>query len=66
MTKTQAFAQEPLEVQKRVRETLALMQSLTVWSEEMLRLEPSTLHKVIQLGARIQQLVRGSPNSSKE
>jgi DNA-binding transcriptional regulator GbsR (MarR family) len=66
MIETQAFAKEPIEVQKRVRDTLALMQSLTAWSEEMLRLEPSTLHKVIQLGARVQQLVRGSTSSSKK
>lgn len=66
LIETEAFAKEPLDAQKRVRETLALMQSLTAWSEEMLRLEPSTLHKVIQLGARVQQFVRGSQSSSKK
>jgi len=43
----------------RVRETLKLMQALGSWSDEMLRLSPSTLEKVLRLGASVQKFVRG-------
>ncbi|MCX7256906.1 MAG: MarR family transcriptional regulator [Polaromonas sp.] len=52
------FADEAPDAQDRVRETLALMQSLGVWADEMLRLSPSTLDKVLRLGATIQKFVR--------
>ena len=52
------FAQEPPEAQDRVRETLRLMQALGAWTEEMLRLSPYTLEKVLNLGASIQRFVR--------
>ncbi|HEU0204909.1 MAG TPA: MarR family transcriptional regulator, partial [Burkholderiaceae bacterium] len=52
------FAQEDAGTQLRIRETLALMESLSAWGDEMLRLEPATLMKVMKLGARIQKLVR--------
>jgi hypothetical protein len=45
-------------VQRRVKETLALMESLSAWGDEMLRLDPDTLMKVMKLGARIQKLLR--------
>jgi DNA-binding transcriptional regulator GbsR (MarR family) len=53
-----AFAGEPAETRRRVRDTLALMDSLGVWGEEMLRLEPAVLMKIMKLGARIQKLLR--------
>jgi len=34
------------------------MQSLSVWGDEMLKLEPATLMKVMKLGAKIQALLR--------
>ena len=52
------FAREDVETQKRIRETLALMTSLSSWGEEMLRLDPATLMKVMKLGSRIQKLIR--------
>jgi DNA-binding transcriptional regulator GbsR (MarR family) len=52
------FAQEPAAVQRRVKETLVLMESLSAWGDEMLRLDPDTLMKVMKLGARIQKLLR--------
>lgn len=52
------FNREPEAAQDRVRETLRFMQSLGAWSEEMLRLSPATLEKVIGLGASIQRFVR--------
>ena len=53
-----AFAAETPETRKRVRDTLALMEALGVWGEEMLRLEPAVLMKIMKLGARIQKLLR--------
>ena len=52
------FAAEPADAQDRVRETLRFMQALGAWSDEMLRLSPHTLEKVIGLGASIQRFVR--------
>ncbi|RRD58736.1 MarR family transcriptional regulator [Comamonadaceae bacterium OH2545_COT-014] len=52
------FAAEPPDAQDRLRETLRFMQALGAWSEEMLRLSPSTLEKVLKLGASVQKLVR--------
>ncbi len=46
--------------QQRIRETLQLMETLSSWADEMLRLSPETLVKVMRLGARIQKLLRGS------
>ncbi len=45
--------------QKRVKETLALMEALSSWTDEMLALETATLKKLIRLGARVQALIRG-------
>jgi DNA-binding transcriptional regulator GbsR (MarR family) len=58
LTKNDAFATETADTQDRVNETLRLMQSLGSWSQEMLRLSPSTLEKVLKLGASIQKFVR--------
>ena len=46
---------------QRIGETLALMETLSTWGDEMLRLSPETLMKIMKLGARIQNLLRGSP-----
>jgi DNA-binding transcriptional regulator GbsR (MarR family) len=56
-----AFAGETPETRKRIRETLGLMDSLGSWGEEMLRLEPSILMKIMKLGAKIQKLLRADP-----
>lgn len=53
------MGQESAVVQKRVEDTRAFIATLTAWSDEMLRLEPETLMKMLQLGARIRNLVRG-------
>lgn len=52
------FAAEDAAVRKRIADTLGLMQAMSSWGEEMLRLEPATLMKVMKLGRKIQQLVR--------
>lgn len=50
--------QEDPAARKRIEETLALMETLTSWSEEMLRLKPQTLVRIMKLGAKIQNLLR--------
>jgi DNA-binding transcriptional regulator GbsR (MarR family) len=45
----------------RIREMQVMLESLSAWSEEMLRLDTETLTKVLKLGARIQKLIRGQP-----
>lgn len=52
------FPREDAGAKTRIRDTLALMSALSSWGEEMLRLQPSTLMKIMKLGARIQKLVR--------
>jgi DNA-binding transcriptional regulator GbsR (MarR family) len=52
------FAQEDAGAQQRVKEALALMETLSVWADEMLRLESSTLVKVMKLCAKVSGLVR--------
>lgn len=53
-----ALADEPAEVRARIRETRDLVASLSAWGDEMLRLEPSTLMKLMKLGSRIKKLLR--------
>ncbi|HVK31506.1 MAG TPA: MarR family transcriptional regulator, partial [Burkholderiaceae bacterium] len=39
--------------------TMDLMTKLATWADEMLRLSPGTLDKVLTLGASVQKFVRG-------
>ncbi|WIV99749.1 GbsR/MarR family transcriptional regulator [Kinneretia aquatilis] len=55
-----SFQTEAADTQDRVREALRFMDTLGAWSEEMLRLSPTTLEKVLKLGASVQKFVRGS------
>jgi DNA-binding transcriptional regulator GbsR (MarR family) len=49
-----------LERAARIKEMLVMLESLSAWSDEMLRLDTETLTKVLKLGAKIQKLIRGS------
>lgn len=49
---------ESAAVRKRVEETEHFIRVLTAWSDEMLRLEPDTLMKLMKMGAKIRNLVR--------
>jgi DNA-binding transcriptional regulator GbsR (MarR family) len=49
----------------RVREMLTMLETMTAWSDEMLRLDTETLTKVLKLGAKIQKLIRGDVLGSK-
>jgi DNA-binding transcriptional regulator GbsR (MarR family) len=53
-----SFQQEPPDVQDRLRETQRFMEALGAWSDEMLRLTPATLEKVMGLGAKVQKFLR--------
>jgi DNA-binding transcriptional regulator GbsR (MarR family) len=50
------FATEPADVQKRIRETQALMRDLSGWTNDMLKLEPSILVKLMRLGSKVQRI----------
>ena len=52
------FVRQDAAVQRRLRETLALMEALSRWTDEMLNLEVSTLSKLVRLGAKVQGFVR--------
>ncbi len=52
-----AIGKDPAEAKLRIRETLELLETLTVWSDEMLRLDTETLTKVLKLGAKIKKLL---------
>jgi DNA-binding transcriptional regulator GbsR (MarR family) len=49
----------------RIKEMLVMLESLSAWSDEMLRLDTETLTKVLKLGAKIQKLIRGQPAFSE-
>jgi DNA-binding transcriptional regulator GbsR (MarR family) len=52
-----AMSREPTEAKLRVKETLELLQTLTAWSDEMLRLDTETLTKVLKMGAKVKKLL---------
>lgn len=54
------FASEPVALQKRIRQTQALMQSASQWADDMLKLEPSLLAKILRLGGKIQRFFQSS------
>ena len=56
-----AIAKEPAEAKLRMQETLELLDTLTMWSDEMLRLDTQTLTQVLKLGAKIKKLIGRTP-----
>ncbi|MET0519878.1 MAG: MarR family transcriptional regulator [Burkholderiaceae bacterium] len=59
LLKEDSFAGESPDTQDRVREAQRFMETLGSWSDEMLRLSPTTLERVLKLGASVQKFVRG-------
>lgn len=51
------LTKEDTATQLRIKETLSLMESLSTWGDQMLKLDPATLMKVMKLGAKIQNLL---------
>lgn len=60
------FAKEPADAQDRIRSTMELMAKLGTWADEMLRLSPGTLDKVLTLGASVQKFVRGDASGGQD
>lgn len=55
-----------LERATRIKEMQAMLESLSAWSDEMLRLDTETLSRVLKLGAKIQKLIRGEAVPSED
>jgi DNA-binding transcriptional regulator GbsR (MarR family) len=53
------FGEQDPAAQKRVKETLSLMESVSSWTDQMLGLESATLARLAKLGSKIQSFVRG-------
>ncbi len=53
------FGEQPVAAQKRVKETLALMESVSSWTDDMLKLESATLARLAKLGSKLQSLIGG-------
>lgn len=58
------FGSEPPDAQDRIRATMELMAKLGSWADEMLRLSPGTLDKVLTLGASVQKFIRGDASQA--
>lgn len=58
-----ALGAESALARRRITDTLVLMETLSTWGDEMLRLPPETLTRVMKLGARIQNLLRSAPKT---
>ena len=54
------FNNNELDAKKRVESMLELMQTLSIWGDEMIKLKPETLTKIMKYGAKIQMLIRGN------
>lgn len=52
------YVTEDKDTRKRIEDTYGLMVAMSSWGEEMLRMEPATLMKVMKLGSKIQKLIR--------
>jgi DNA-binding transcriptional regulator GbsR (MarR family) len=52
------LADEDAGTQARIKETLEFIEILTAWSDEMLRLKPDTLMKMLGVGAKISRTLR--------
>ena len=61
-----AISKDPAEAKRRMRETLELLETLTAWSDEMLRLDTDTLTKVLKLGARIKKLLGRDDGAARQ
>ena len=54
------IGREDREMAQRMRDTLVFLETMTTWSDEMLRLKPETLMKTLGLGAKISKTMRRS------
>lgn len=54
-----SFTEESKTTQKCIKDTLEIMQVMDSWVDEMLKLSPETVLKIMKLGAKVQKLIRG-------
>ena len=54
------FSREDPGTQKRVRETLALMESLGGWVDQLLAMDNAVLKRLLKLGARVKALLKAA------
>jgi DNA-binding transcriptional regulator GbsR (MarR family) len=54
------FAKEDAGTQKRLRETLAMMEAGSSWAEQMVGMENSLLKKMVKLGAKVQSFLKAA------
>jgi DNA-binding transcriptional regulator GbsR (MarR family) len=57
---------EPKEIRDRLRSTLALVETVSAWGDEMLKLDSRTLAQILTLGARIQRLLKGGSRDKEK
>ena len=57
-----AFGREDAATRARLTETLALMEAISSWTEDMLRLDTSTLTRLMKMGDKVRTLL---PHSKK-
>jgi len=55
-----AFTQESTATRARLTETLALMEALSSWTDEMLRLDTTTLTRLMKMGDKVRALLPAS------
>jgi len=55
-----AFAREDAGTQKRLRETLSLMESLAGWADQMLAMDNALLKRLLRLGAKLHALLKAA------
>lgn len=58
LMKSPEFQEESQDVQKRIKDTHAFVDTLTTWANEMLKLSTSTLNRILKLGATIQKFLK--------
>jgi DNA-binding transcriptional regulator GbsR (MarR family) len=61
-----SISREAATTKLRLQETLDLLETLTAWSDEMLRLDTATLTQVLKLGAKIKKLLGRGPAERAE
>lgn len=59
-TDNPALAREDPATQKRLRETLALMESLSSWADQMLGMDNTVLKRLAKLGAKVQAFLKAA------
>ncbi len=53
------FKKESTAFQKRTKDTLELLDTMTTWSQEMLSLSTKTMKSILKVGSGLQKFIRG-------